>query len=67
MFLTDSCACHVFSLVLFPPTSSAFQRDAHTKWENELMKDVPGWDAEPNVYKTRSFMQPVVSQPAYSR
>lgn len=31
------------------------------------MKDVPDWDANANVYKTRSFMQPVTSQPAFSR
>lgn len=37
------------------------------KWEKEVMEDVPGWDADLNVYKTRSFMQPVQSTSAFTR
>lgn len=39
----------------------------HQKWEEGTMKDVPGWNPDPNVYKTRSFMQPFGGSAAYSR
>jgi GRIM-19 protein len=43
------------------------ERSSYMAWEAEVMKEVPGWDSDLNVYKTRSFMQPLQSTAAYSR
>lgn len=43
------------------------EKKTYGEWEKETMKDVPGWDADSNVYKTRSFMQPVGSSAAFTR
>jgi NADH dehydrogenase (ubiquinone) 1 alpha subcomplex subunit 13 len=43
------------------------ERKEYIAWEQEIMKDVPGWNTDPNVYKLRSFVQPVMSTSAYSR
>jgi NADH dehydrogenase (ubiquinone) 1 alpha subcomplex subunit 13 len=43
------------------------ERSNYMAWEAEVMKEVPGWDSDLNVYKTRTFMQPLLSTAAYSR
>ena len=39
---------------------TAFIKSKVDENEAELMKDIPGWEAGTSVYKTRSYMSPMV-------
>jgi hypothetical protein len=43
------------------------KRKEYDAWEAEVMKDEPGFDKSPNVYKTRTFMPPFMSTSGYER
>lgn len=53
--------CLVCCLPSAPPPSPLSQQSAYVEWEAQLMEGKPNWNPDTNVYKTRSYMPPMLS------
>lgn len=54
-------------IMLSRMTDLTFQMKKYREWEADVMKEVPNWDSNGNVYKTKSFVQPALSEFVYNR